>query len=407
MANYFQFLLFGVSEYTLRLPSVVMGVVLTLTGYRVGSILVNRNTGYITSILIVSSYYLIELIAGRQELDHNDVSFITYVSLSIWSLVEYSISQNKKWIYLIGIFSGCAILCKWLVGLLVYWGWALLEFQKRKYNLIAIKHFLTAFLITMAVFIPWQVYTFYEFYDLALATYHENASHFTQILHGHSGNKFYHFEKINTIYGAYSIYLILPAFYFFYKRTTSKSICWALIGMIAAVYLFFTLAATKMPSFTAVVFLPIMVAIATLINEFLELLVSIFRYKISRHVLYIITLGILLIFRIDLDQLYSRHSDFENNKHIRVSTSNASIFKNIHLPENYILFNIPGRHFIEGMFYTGLLCYGNIPSEEQYLDLKRKGKKIAILNAGKVDIPAYLSADSETIYLEQEVEISE
>jgi hypothetical protein len=57
-----------------------------------------------------------ELIAGRQALDHNDFSFLTYISLSVWSFIEYQHSGKKIWIFLIGLFSGMAILCKWLVG---------------------------------------------------------------------------------------------------------------------------------------------------------------------------------------------------------------------------------------------------------------------------------------------------
>lgn len=121
------FKLFGISEFSLRLPSVIFGCILVFASYRVGKILVNERTGFLMSILIISSLYNIELIAGQRMLDHNDVSFMVYVSLSIWSLVEYYISKNKIWIYAIGLFSGCAILCKWLVGLLVYFGWIVLK----------------------------------------------------------------------------------------------------------------------------------------------------------------------------------------------------------------------------------------------------------------------------------------
>ncbi len=401
------FKLFGVSEYTLRLPSIILGVILCIIGYRTGYLLVNKNVGFMTSVLIISSFYLLELIVGRQELDHNDVSFITYISLSIWALVEYYQSNNKKWIYLIGTFSGFAILCKWLVGFLVYLGWIILEFQRKRYNLLLNKNFIVAILVSLAIFIPWQIYTFYNYYELALATYKENASHFTHILHGHHGTPFYHFDKITTIYGAYSLFLIVPGFFFLYKRINSKPIFWAFIGMIAAVYLFFTLAATKMPSFTAVVFLPVMIAIATLIHEVLDKLLSIIQNSKLKHGVYAFILFGIVIFRMDFGQIYSNHIDFANNNHIRICTNNAQIFRSIRLPENYIVFNIPGRHFVEGMFYTGLICYGNIPTEAQYNDLKSKGKNIAILNAKQIAIPAYLSNDILTVYLEGKIEISE
>jgi 4-amino-4-deoxy-L-arabinose transferase-like glycosyltransferase len=117
------FKLFGVSEFSLRIPNIISGVILIYAGYRTGKLLVNNRVGYLTGIFIISTYYIFELIAGRQAVDHNDLSFLFYISISIWSFIEYYYSGKKHWIFLIGLFSGMAILCKWLVGLLVYFGW--------------------------------------------------------------------------------------------------------------------------------------------------------------------------------------------------------------------------------------------------------------------------------------------
>jgi 4-amino-4-deoxy-L-arabinose transferase len=56
------------------------------------------------------AYYPLELVAGRYSTDHNDLSFLFYVTASIWAWFEYQHTQNKYYLVLIGLFSGCAVL---------------------------------------------------------------------------------------------------------------------------------------------------------------------------------------------------------------------------------------------------------------------------------------------------------
>ena len=157
------FKLFGISEFTLRVPDIILGSILVLITYRSCKLLVNERVGYFAGILTLTSIYNIELISGRQSLEHNDFTFLVYISLSIWSLIEYHFSKNKKWIYLIGIFSGMAILCKWLVGLLVYFGWFIIKILNNKFKISHFKDILTSIIITFLVAAPWQIYTFIMF----------------------------------------------------------------------------------------------------------------------------------------------------------------------------------------------------------------------------------------------------
>jgi len=172
--------LFGPSESAIRLPSVILGIIMVLITFRRGTLLVNKTVGCIAAILLITSFNFNELIAGRQTLDHNDLAFVAYVFLSIWSLIEYQISGKKKWIIFIGLFPGLAILNKWLVGLLVYFGWFILKAQQKKFKLIEYKDFFISFLITMLIALPWQIYIFLKFPQEAALAYEFNAKHFLQ-----------------------------------------------------------------------------------------------------------------------------------------------------------------------------------------------------------------------------------
>jgi 4-amino-4-deoxy-L-arabinose transferase len=223
------FKLFGISEFTLRLPNIILGTILVFISYRSGKLLVNQRVGYISGILIISSIFLLELIAGRQELEHNDFSFLVYVSLSIWSFIEYYFSGKKYWIFLIGLFSGMAILCKWLVGLLIYFGWAILRLQQKKYKLSCNKDILTSLIITLLIAIPWQILTFIWYPAEASLAYKFNAIHFTNALEGHSGTFWYHFDKFNIIYGAIASFLVIPAFFFMLKNSRDKKLFYSIL----------------------------------------------------------------------------------------------------------------------------------------------------------------------------------
>jgi 4-amino-4-deoxy-L-arabinose transferase len=189
------FKLFGISEFSLRIPDIVLGSVLVFAGYRSGKLLINKRVGYLTGILILSTNYLVELLEGRQGLDHNDFSFMVYVSLSLWSLIEYQCTKKRYWIYLIGIFSGFAILCKWLVGLLVYLGWVVIKMRQKMFKPSQYKDLLNALFITLLIALPWQIYTFVWYPVEAIKAYNLNILHFLTPLDGHTGTFWYHFEQ--------------------------------------------------------------------------------------------------------------------------------------------------------------------------------------------------------------------
>jgi len=264
--------LFGPSEFAIRLPSVILGMILVIITFRSGTLLVNRTVGFIAAVLLITSFYLNELIAGRQTLDHNDLAFVSYVSLSIWSLIEYQISGKKKWIIFIGLFAGLAILNKWLVGLLVYLGWLILNTQQKKFKLIEYKDFFISLLITVFVALPWQIYIFLKYPQEAALAYEFNAKHFLQVLEGHEGNFWYHLNSLDLLYGHLASILLLPGFIVLYFRINDKKLFYSLAGMTVIIYLFFSIAKTKMPSFPLAVVMAIYIAIAALIEYMISCL---------------------------------------------------------------------------------------------------------------------------------------
>ena len=398
------FKLFGVSEFSLRLPDIVLGAILIFATYRSGKLLVNQRIGYISGILFISTIYILELISGRQELEHNDFSFLAYVSLSIWSFIEYYYSKKRKWIYLIGLFSGMAILCKWLVGLLVYFGWFVLRMIQKKIKLSENKDVLISLLITIFISLPWQILTFIWYPQEAISAYKFNTIHFLTPLEGHSGSFWYHFEMFDTIYGKVASFLIIPAFIILHKKVNEKKLFVSLLSMVFIVYLFFSLAVTKMPSFTIIVSMIIFVSFASLFDYIINYANNFIKKDYIKHIIFALAIVIIILLRFDIEYLQEKHTLWKkNNVYTRMLSHNKKVFKSLKLPPNTVLFNVKGRHYIEAMFYTGLPSYNFLPTIEQYQDLKSKKVKIAIFNSVNLEVPDYLKTDTTILMINKEI----
>jgi 4-amino-4-deoxy-L-arabinose transferase len=396
------FHLFGISEFTLRLPSVLLSVVFVWVAYRTGKLLVNRTSGYLAGVLFLSTPYMLELVAGRQELEHNDLAFMVYVSLSIWAWIEYHFSGKKKWIFFIGLFSGMAILTKWLPGMLVYLGWITVKAQNRSFSLKENKDLFTALAITITVALPWQVYTLIRFPEEALYALSMNTSHFMTALEGHRGNFWYHFNQVGIIYGPLAPFLVVPSFYLLHKKMEDKSLFFALLVMVLFVYLFFSLAKTKMPSFTLIVALMVMISFGTLLDLAYQWISKwIKRQWIASMVFILFILGLIII-RFDVETFQENHTTWkESNQYTRMMIHNKALFQSLELPENAVLLNVKGRHYIEAMFYTGLPAYPFIPDQEQYRVIKENGKVAALFVIPGQELPEYILKDPSNILIDK------
>ena len=399
------FKIFGVTEFALRLPNVVFGTILVLITYRSGKLLVNKQVGYVSALLMISTIYLLELIAGRQALEHNDFIFLVYISLSIWSFIEYYYTKKKIWIYLIGLFSGMAILCKWLVGLLVYFGWFVLRILQKKFKLTENKDILISLLITILISLPWQIFTFLRYPAESISAYKFFSLHFTIPLEGHGGDFWYHFDMFNNIYGKVASFLIIPAFMVLFKKGNDKKLISSLFSMVIIVYLFFSLAATKMPSFVIIVSMIIFIAFASLFDYIINYINQFISNVNVKYIIFSISIIAIVLLRFDVELLQEKHTLWkEDNKYTRMLTHNKRVFKSLDLSSNTVLFNVKGRHYIEAMFYTGLPAYNIVPSYEQYLDIKKKGRDIAIFKRSSVEIPDYLKKDTTIIFIDKEIQ---
>lgn len=383
---------FGVSEFSLRFPSILMGLATLAAIYRSTRLLLNQQTAFYASLMFVSSYYILNLLAGRECTDQNDFTFMGYVSLSLWAFIEYTFKRKKYWVLLIGLFSAAAILTKWLPGLLVFIPW-FMYLIKRSFHREALVDFGIALGVTILLALPWQIYILIKFPKEALYELAYNARHFTEVLEGHSGHFFFHFLNFPKLFGWVVALLFVPGCIQAIRHIRKDYLGLYLILTIAFVFLFYSLAATKMMSYPLLVILPVMMLAGSGIR-FLENQLEVAMAKWYRWIFGIV-LFVAVCIQLRPDTMAREHGkDDSNNTYVSDLKYNKKIFRGLHFEEPTILFNVKGRHYVEAMFYSPYAAYGFIPDSQQYMTCKVRGFKMALFPSTQ-PIPRFLQADPD------------
>ena len=366
--------LFGVNLFALRLPTVLMSSLMILIIYRIGERTVSARTGWLGAFFYTFSFFWVNFTAGSTFSDHNDSAFIFYIALSIWSWVEYRHSGNRKWILLIGLFSGIAILNKWLAGFLVYSGWmvSVLFHQGISGKMAELKRIGLSLLITVLVAAPWQIYILSRFPLESAYEFRMNAQHFLRAIETHEGNLFYYFLQLPVQYGGgIMAYFLIPAgLFFLFRNTGKKQIRVGLLTMTCVVYIFFTVAATKMPLFCSIVLPVVFLALGALGDT----LIGYGEHFLSAKwvaVILVPVLGYFALSDLDLKQLDSWHS--AKSEQWR-SLRNASLIDRyagkLSRSGKDVYFNCGAFNSIQFMFYNQNSAYGVYPTYEEYMKLK-------------------------------------
>jgi 4-amino-4-deoxy-L-arabinose transferase len=383
--------LFGATPFAVRFPSVLCFCLAAFGVFRIGKLLTNEKIGFNAALLFSTSYFLGELISGSIPTDQNDVVFISYVTASFWCFFEFIHLPDKKryWI-LMAIFSGFAVLTKWLVGLLVYGSFFIyLIFQiKQKDNFISLlKICLYSFLITASIFVPWQIYIFSVFPIEASHELEYNTKHFFEALEGHEGDNYYHFDNMKLIYGYILPFFSVAGLIYLYNFFKIKRNYLLLLAPLAMTYLFFTIAETKMLAFTAVVSFVMFLALGSLIySSFIFLKI----YSRNKKILFSILLFIAVIFNINIENIQLRHTTWKKNLFFYYDRIEQVEWKNFCetldkqlTKHQYVVYNCPlPLQNIKLMFYSNYIGYCGLPTYADCLATFKKGYKVAIYDDG-------------------------
>ncbi len=388
--------IFGPNEVAARLPSAIMLCILSGIVFRMGMLMFNERVGFIAALLLVSNNFILEHLSGRQQLEHNDIAFMFYVTLSIWSWLEYEKAGNKLWLIGMGIFSGCAILNKWLPGLLVYSGYGFYhillkkDFSKRA----IIVNTLSALVCTLLVALPWQIFTYLKYPTETYIEYSLNSKHLFNVIEGHSGSVFFYITNLGEQFSFLELLLLFGiciGLWKFYKNSFFTT-C---LFIVLIIYIFFSLVASKMPSFV----MPVQPLCYVFIALGVDFLFQLFYGKKGIRVVLSVTLFFLFSQNINFGKMAAVHwRNTENywGNFLQNTTDNTLLYKNLNktLSNDYVIAYCNQFEEIDCMYYSGITSYSYL-DKDKILQLKMLRKRIAVFNA---NLPDFIIGDS-SIYI--------
>lgn len=248
---------FGATVWAVRFPSILLHAFTALLVYAIGKRFLKTGFAVLACVLFGCSGYYNDYTSGAIGMDHNDVAFVFYVTASFWAWFKYREALNKrKWILLIGVFAGCAILCKWVVGLLVFSGWGAVILVENWKSLKSWTDLLKSFLVTAIIVLPWQLYCYFKYpteysHEMAYA-----GKHFVNALENHSGDAFFYWDTMKDAFGSGGLIrwmIVIGLLLFIYKAIKHRGNWLFATIVFLATYLFFTIAATKLQGYVTIV----------------------------------------------------------------------------------------------------------------------------------------------------------
>lgn len=246
--------LFGANEFAVRLPSVILSSLLSLVVFRIGNLLFGPREGFIAAVLMATNNFILEHVSAYYGMDHNDISFMFYVTLSVWAWIEYEQKKKNYWIVFAGIFVGCAVLNKWVTGIvmfsgfLVYHVFLMRDFFSRRIFL----HFLLAAGSALIVAVPWQCFILYNYPAEARYEYAFSSKHFWEVVENHKHEFWFYINRLKYDFSMLQCFIFFGILFTLFSSKNRK-LRLGILTIVIATYSFFTLAESKVVSYIMVV----------------------------------------------------------------------------------------------------------------------------------------------------------
>lgn len=342
--------LFGFNVFAVRLPSYLLSGLIPVLIYQIAEKLNFDKAANWAAALWIFNPFSVYLAIGRYPTDHNDLFFVALITLSWWAFLRYRERRNTARLIVLSLTVSAAILTKWLTGLWIFLPWGLTIFKNRKYA--ELKPLFLAALLALLPVVLWYGYLLLKFPMEAKYELNYNSLHFWVPVEGHGGPWWYHFNELFWHYGYLIPVLTVIGFTVAYRKH------WEYVAGVVFVFLFFSVAATKMSAFTFMLAAPMLISSAVVIEKLV-------RWKPWLAVFSVI--AILWSFApwhiastISLENGY-RTSRFETTKSLIEWTSHDS-------RADWVIFNVP-RHMIPlVLFYSDALPYER--SVEEFPDME-------------------------------------
>jgi hypothetical protein len=400
--------IFGDSEISIRIPSLIFSCLSVFLTYLIGRHLLSAKIAVIACYFHAINGMLFDLSRGWHFSDHIDTLLILLVQAGVCiaalllpmaskalknsgnlhleepfdgekpqDLLKNE-SENPKYrpslfvgAILSGVFVGMGFLTKLFPAFLP---WVLfcytLYILKRSVG-ESLKYLMLSILVAAVFIVPWNLYAYLQWPEWFLAGITGKLFYITQPVDNWGGGFFYHWIRIPRYFGELSVVSIL---FVFYRAFTSKSIPLRFLCLwVLFPYLVFSATTTKAPAYPLIAAPAIFLINAYFVHQLYEMrlrLASGFKKKFL--VIFLITFIVLTI-RGSLE----RQKLHKNRPREKVSVERVKDYcqKINKESEKTVIFGMPAPG---SMFYCDAPVYYELPDQETIKSLESRGYRVLI-----------------------------
>lgn len=367
--------IFGVNEYAVRIPSIILSSISVVVIYAIGKRLFSKEAGFYAAFLFAINGWVLELVAGRASTDHVDIYFTCFILFAVYFAVLFSENRKTGWNVLCGVAIGLAVLCKWLPALIVLPIWLSLVWNHRFSLKQVLLQGATLIGVVALVALPWQLYIYSAFPLEAAWEDAYNMKHFFEGLEGHVHPFYYHFEIMRISYGEL---IYLPLIWFIYRafKLKTNGSYWAMLIWVVIPFVFFSISATKMQAYTMFA-APALFLITGVFAHYLIVHRDSFKYK------RLSMLVVIALFALPIRYSFERIAPLQQIAEEPNWQKNISAFNDkTKGQKKIIVFNTP--YSIEYMFHTDATAYGYLPAKHVQDSLQKLGYQLYLVDENEV-----------------------
>lgn len=261
--NIISYKLFGISEFSARFGTSIFSLLILVLVYLFGNKLFSKRVGFLSALILGSSLFYFAF----SQTVLTDQYLIFFISLSLyWFYLGY-VEQRKVFLILMGLPLGLGILAKGplillLTGLIIISFSFFYKKDKKNINLSIVfnYHLWLGLLLSLIISAPWYIAIISE-YKMAFIESHfrfHMLKRFSTIIENHSGPWYYYIIVFFSYFLPWS-WSIISSLILAWRNRLNHKFCFLLVWVIV-IFVFFSLATTKLISYI----LPLMPPMAIL-----------------------------------------------------------------------------------------------------------------------------------------------
>src|SRR5213594_704816 len=250
------YLVFGVSEFTARLPSALFGTLLVLMQYAFATRLLGPTVGFRAALMLLLNFEVLAL--GRMVLTDMVLVFFTTLSIFSFFLAMEGEGRAKRWYW--GFYVGVALatLTKGPVGVLVPLLAVIpyLLFTRRWREVVAECRLLTGTAVFLLIAAPWYAAMFLlHGAGYAASARGDTLTRFFSVIGGHGGTILFYIPILLFGFFPWSGFLPSALVEALRERQDPQRALQTLCAVwVLGVFIFFTLSSTRLPHYIAPLF---------------------------------------------------------------------------------------------------------------------------------------------------------